>query len=547
MVAPPELDRRVVEALLAVELPRARDRRLVLVHGRYADGAPAEFAVKIGEESRRVRVTDQQSVLGVVDAWQTHREQNPDGDDVLVVTTAVEDAQLGWDVRAHAVGRSTRTVDRVEIVKQRFGAADVDLRIRREGWLVDALLAAEPTAGWPRTGPVLTRDAAVRALLRARLGLGNGTVDVGMLLEWSQTAAGPARFAALSEAERAGLTGWLSETVGGAAAVLAGLAAAGRSSDAMALGVIATVLDQPNVSAEAALAFGGVLGGVRPRRGELRAFTDTVEGTLERWVAAAESGGPHGEAARRRVLDVVQHADGLAADADLTSALEANPFLPSGFRARLRALAAALSPTPDTPAVATAAKALDELRDHRLARLHPERRVAAEMAVRLMRWLAGPPPRVDSVAGAVADHVADWGWVDRALTAVWAGESAADPVVGEAYRAVFEAARRAGRGVRPAAGHLDRPCVVGGARWRPARRGRPEDRRAAPARRRGAAGHRARWDEQRGRRRSRRAAGRPGLDRGLAGARPPGRRRRGDPLGHPGEPGEPAHRHDHRR
>lgn len=34
------------------------------------------------------------------------------------------------------------------------------------------------------------------------------------------------------------------------------------------------------------------------------------------------------------------------------------------------------------------------------------------------------------------------GWVDRALTAVWAGESADDPVVAEAYRTVFDAARR---------------------------------------------------------------------------------------------------------
>ncbi len=455
-MTPPELDRRVLEALLQVELPPAGNRRLLLVHGRYATGASPEFSLTIRESKRRIRVVDQQSVLGILDAWQSHQERNPEGDDVLVVTTAVEDAQLGWDVRGHAIGRATRTVDRAEIVKQRFGATDLDPRIRRERWLVDALLDAEPTGGWRRAGPVLTRDAAVRALIEARLGLGDDALDAGTLLEWSQSSAGPTRFVGLPEAERTGLSTWLAESVGDVAVVLMGLVARGDSADAMALGVIASVLDEPGASPEAVLAVGGLLGAARARQPERWAFVEAVEGTLQRWVVRAEAGGAVGEDARRRVLDVVERADVIAAEAGLTGELNANAFLPSAFRARLRALAAALTAvtltavtltavtltdSPDAAAVAAAGGALGALRRHHLARLHPERCVAAEMAVRLVRRLAGPTIRVESVAAGVAEHIRDGGWVDRALTAVWAGEAADDRVVGQAYRTVFEEVR----------------------------------------------------------------------------------------------------------
>ncbi|WP_329787391.1 BREX-2 system phosphatase PglZ [Lentzea sp. DG1S-22] len=439
MAAVPEANRRVIEALLEAEMPRAGDRRLVLVHGRYDPKSPTEFTVRLGEEQRNVKVTDQSSVLGIVDAWQTHRSA-VDGDDILVVTTDVSDAQLGWDLRAYAVGGSTRTVDRVVILKQRFGAADIDSRIRQEGWLVEALLEAEPPQGWRRAGQVLTRDAAVRALIGARLGgqqLVEGNLDAGALLSWSQNPAGLKLFAGLPEAERSGLTGWLVETVGDAAVVVMSLAAAGRAEDAMALGVLGAVVTRPEASNEAARAFGSLLGSVRARTSELRAFVDAVEGVLERWITEARSGTAQGEIARERVLDVVAQADELAAAAELTEELSSSRFLESSFRTRFRSLAAVLSPSRR----AAADSALSALKDHALADLFPQRVLAATMAVRLARWLAEPEPVVDSVSGGVGAHVADWGWVDRALTVLWAGDGVHDPAVGQAYQSIHDAAR----------------------------------------------------------------------------------------------------------
>jgi hypothetical protein len=444
MATPPAVNRRIVEALVESRLPDPRGRRLLLVHGRYEDPLPAEFRVPVAGAQRRVRVTDQKSVLGIVEAWQEHEDANPDGDDVLVVTTGVPDTELGWDLRGYAVRGRTQTVDRLEIIKHRFRATDIDPRIREEPWLVDALLDAEPPTGWPRVGAVLTRDTAVRALITARLGeaaFGNGSLDAGTLLAWSQSSGSPERFADLPQPEREGLTTWLAEAVGDTARVVMGLAAAGRSADVLPLGLLGAAATREGASAEAAMAFGGLLGAVRPRTAELRVFVDAVEGTVERWISHTESGGAQGETTRRRVLDVLCRADDLAAAADMAAALSGNRFLPSAFQARLRALADRLTPRPDTVALSAADEALAALAGHGMARLFPERLGAATMAVRLMRWLIGPEDTLGSVAEAVRRHIGEWGWVDRALAVVWAGDSDSDPVVGNAYRVIYESAR----------------------------------------------------------------------------------------------------------
>ncbi|MDX2853110.1 BREX-2 system phosphatase PglZ [Streptomyces sp. PA03-3a] len=460
----PEIDQRAVEALLWTALPHAKGSRLVLVRGRYREGAPGEFTTRLvtdalvdGEpEQRRVRISHQSSVLGIIDAWQSHLARHTGGagsGDILVVTTDAPDTRpMPLDLRGEAIGRSLLTVDRVEIVKQRFGAVDVDPRIRREPWLADALLAAEPPGGWRPVGSVLTLDAAMRALVHARIGLGDGLstdavpLDVEALLAWSRTPGGPARFAELQPDERAGLTTWLDRTVGDSAPLLLALAQAGRGEDAMALGIVAAVLTGPKATADAALAVGALFGSVPFRPDELRHYTLAVEGVLARWITQATAGGPRSGEARTRVLEVLEQADRLADRAGLREALTDSGFLPSGFRARLRALAATLAPAPDPTAVAAAEAALHQLKSHRLADLLFSEQVhLAEMAVRLERWLttaeASLAPGSGAVGGAVHSHLGDWGWADRALNRLWAGDGAADPHVNEAYRVVHDAAR----------------------------------------------------------------------------------------------------------
>ncbi|MET8541077.1 BREX-2 system phosphatase PglZ [Kitasatospora sp. NPDC004799] len=454
----PQIGRRTIEALLAGSKSResskekpskdaapepreAPDRRLVLLYGRYAEPTPAEFAIKVGATTRRVSVVEEDSVLGIIEAWQEHRSTASEGD-FLVVATGVDDAQLGWDVRAYAAGRRILTIENAQIVMQRFGVLQLDPTIQQQTWLLDALLDAEPADGWPRVGTVLTRDAALAALVPARLGLRRGdgsltgpgqdtTIDADTLLAWSRTPAGPQRFTELAPQERAAMKAWLGETAGPAVPVLLSLVEAGLGHDAMALGLLASALRDPSADSDAALAVGGLFGQVTPRRNELQSFAEAVEGTVTRWIGQARTN----EDARQRVLSVIDRADELAVRVGLTDSLRGNRFLGSSLTGQLRRVCALARQSP-----ADAESALADLSGHGLAALHPNRVLVAEMAVRVARWLALPQPQVTSVAAGVRTHLADWGWVDRALTVLWHGDPSGDTATDQDLRALYEEA-----------------------------------------------------------------------------------------------------------
>lgn len=468
MAVRPLVNRRIIEALLDAEMRKATDRRLLLVNARYEDTAPKEFTARIDGLPRHVHVTDEDSVLGIVDAWQRHLAERAT-DRLLVVTSGVTLTQLGWDLRAHAVGRRSLTVDRAEIVKQLFGATELDARMYRDSdtWLLDALLDAEPVGGWPRGDAVLTRDTAVRALVRVRLGLGSEAagdpldLDTNALLAWSRTTAGPTRFTELPAREREGLTSWLTETVGTAAPTLLALITDGRGQDAMALGVLGAALSAPGAPAVASFALGGLFGSALRSLQDLQPFTDAVTGTLARWIAEAESHTAQGAEAKQRVQAVVDRADRLAEEADLRQALRTDPLLPSAFKARLRDLAAALDESPRA-----ARAALGQVLLHQLASLHPESCEAARMAVRMLHWLDEPTPAVESVAQAVGEHMRPVGVGRQGPHRAVVGRPHRGPVRGAgvppADRRRTRATERPGRAVRRAARLLDIDGIADG-------------------------------------------------------------------------------------
>ncbi|KAF2776806.1 BREX-2 system phosphatase PglZ [Streptomyces sp. OM5714] len=438
----PQVGRRTVEALLDRHAKKLAEHSLMLVHGQYAAGSATTFTAEVGERTRRVTVRDESSVLGVLAAWHSHRDEAAPGD-LLVVTTGLDDDQLGWDVRGHAVHRRTLNVEQAEIVTQRFGATGLDVRMYREDWLLQALVDAEPAGrGWPRTAGTLTRDAALRALVVERLGLDHpdisphapaeAAVDADVLLAWSRTPAGPRRFAELGDTERAELKKWLGEVAGPAVPVLLALAEIGRGHDAMALGLLGAALRDPAADPDVALAVGGLFGKAGPRRGEIGAFTDAVEGTLLRWIGEAAGSVD----ARHKVFAVLQRADDLARDAGLASGLNGSRFLLSSFAAQLAAVVEGAHRSPEQ-----GESALAELTGHALAGLFPDRVRVAEMAVRLARWLRQGPPALTSVATGVRGHVAEWGWVDRALAVLWAGDPGGDPSVARSLRDLYEDGR----------------------------------------------------------------------------------------------------------
>ena len=461
----PRISRSVLAGLVRGELERKR-ARLLLVHADSSEwsGTDGTFALSVNGVRYQVSVVECGSVLAAADAWERHQSAAPVGLDgpagVLVITTSVPDEDLGLSLRAYAAHQATITVRRDELVLEQFGLRELDWRLSREQWLLDALLDAAPPGGWAagrkRIGTVLTRDAAAAALLEARTGLageddGQSTPDIGTLLEWSAQGAGPRRYSELASAERDGLGAWMREASGAPSALVLRLAELGQGADAVPLGLL---WKSASGHSDALLLIGALFGHGGPTTGDLDALATAAEGAVARWItAAARSSATSASGYRDRVLAAVARAEQLgSASRHLTAGFRESTVLPLGFTARWSEFAQALAQEPGSTST-SAAERFDALCRHRLAALFPQRVELAEMALRTSRWLARvaepTATRPESVAAHLSRHIDELAWVDRALTALHHGDpyleadqDSAD-YVASALRALHDRARAA--------------------------------------------------------------------------------------------------------
>lgn len=467
----PRISQGILTTLVRRELER-KPQQFLLVHASSAGlfgtaGGAIQFAVTANRVRHQIVVEHCDSVLALTDAWnefQREGSRTPDGTPrVLVITTPLPDAEIGLSLLAFAARQRTITVNPAELVREQFGVRDLDWRLAKDEWLINALLAAEPQGGWagrmPTTGPLLTRDSAVTALLAVRIGLGTGAdrdggvPDAGALLDWSRAGTGPARFAALPEAERDGIVGWLTETTGVVAAIVLRLASIGRAEDAVPLGLLCSVIGGDTSGAsDALLLLGALFGPGGPSVASLAVFAAAAEGLVQRWTAAAAGAGQSARDHRDRVLDVVARAESLAVGyPQLIQAFTASRTLPSGFTARLSALCDALlvAQTSQGRSADLADAAFTSLKEHRLAPLYGERTAVAEMALRVVRWLctSTAQTQVGTVPELLSRHLAELGWVDRALNTLHYGDpepgpnNIANERIAAAFRRIHELAQ----------------------------------------------------------------------------------------------------------
>jgi hypothetical protein len=366
---------------------------------------PGTFEV----DGAAVQVAPCGTLLAVLDAVSAKHA------DYLVVLSPFERRDLGDSLLAHAIGQDIVAVNRWDLVRHVFGAKTLDPRLTApdHGWVSDALLEAQPDAGWPKIkGALLDYDTALGAVASARLGTG-GATDAASLLEWAEDIAAVSRFTALAAEEQTGIADWLARSAGPVADVLFRLVRAGHATDAVAAGLLAGVLFGRKERRQAVLAarvraerlFGGAL----PAEPALTAFAEACESLLLRRIEADPVRADAVLVRAQELLDELQAGD-LAG---------ASRVLEAGYRLRLRTLTDAVSaavPDPLPADVAEVDRALAELTDHHLHRARTDETRAAEMAARLLRWLARDPEPAGSLREHVDRHVRDGSWVDRAVT-----------------------------------------------------------------------------------------------------------------------------------
>ncbi|SCZ16640.1 PglZ domain-containing protein [Streptomyces sp. 136MFCol5.1] len=431
-------------------------RRAVLLRSSPLWDGPAEPA---WGEGLTARIAVAPSPLAVHELVLDHLAEQAAGPAVLVVLTDREQHELDPAIVARVHKWRIDTVDSWDVVREAFGADQIDGRLRNINWADEALLDATPPGGWPGVpGGWLTRQHALTSLALRRLRIGrydtdgesrrpgDDRLDAHTLLHWSLSPGGPERLLDLRGPERMGLTAFLGEEdqAGLAGRALLALVHAEHGTDAVAYGLVCAALwlhAEPDAATYRSRGRAErYLGEKPPAQGEeLDALVSVFARTAEEYTAAllataSRYGGSDIDAARearRLTTTVLDRASSLARQFGAESAVEASPVMSGGLEARFTAVGRALA-TGDPQATADAIRGLE---DHLRASDPDEcaRIERARMGQRLARWLAADPAtESDTVAGGIKRHLAETGWVDQALEHIEAGGDP-DSVLKSAY------------------------------------------------------------------------------------------------------------------
>lgn len=404
-----------------------------------AEPTPLPDPILVLADGRKARVVPCVSPLAV---WE--QVVAKPGDEILVLLTDLAESDLGSGVLSRIFRQRIITVEPWDLVLNAFGAQYLDATLEVESWAGEALLDAMPAEGWPKlAGAVLSRDVALRHLAAVRLGLerlnaGPDDLDVSLLLRWSALPGAIEAFNLLRTAEREGLARWLSTTLGRPARALFALIDAGHGADALPLGLVCDAL-WTTEAADALRARGRVdsyFGDLNPDDQTIRSFAEATVQVVSEMLTARDTD------SRRQRRAVLNRAEDLLVQFSAAGCAGHSKILRAGFTERLGTAADALLAAVNQPsagAIARLTTAVEALATHQLADDESERVRRVRMAYRLVRWLAADVTPPASVADGINRQISEWGWVDRALTYVWAGEDV-HPRLQAAFRTVYHQA-----------------------------------------------------------------------------------------------------------
>jgi hypothetical protein len=321
----------------------------------------------------------------------------------VVVVSPLEEGELADDIRARLHRRTLLPVDVKEVLKQRYGARDIDARVRKDDVLCGALFRCAATPVIP--GGVLYEEAAWQVICPEIFGIATARPDAADLLRWMAKDA-EERLGAATPELRDRLAAWLKRTTGPIAETLLGAAAAGHARSAVALGLaLRAVLSDPT----------------RPELAQALVRIERFTGnrplprdTAETWAAAAEKVVQSGGAS-----EAIESSDRILHELAAAQFAYLSRWSARGNEQLIEGFAAELSELPMNPARLESSVAKLKERYWPASDLPILGRL--EMAVRLLRWLHTADPAAAGFEDAALWYAREGSWVDWARTRIRGG------------------------------------------------------------------------------------------------------------------------------
>lgn len=360
-------------------------------------------------------------------------EQHDPATTGLVVLTPLATHEIAEDIAARFARARVFQPEGWDIVRQLFQAKETDARLGRFAWMPQSLIDGAAQGPYPPVANgFLGLETAWQEVLQRFLRIPAARPDAVSLLTWSMTAGADATLDQLPAAARTDVMRWLSEAAGSAGEMVLGCVEAGRTADALPLGLVCGVVFAPEGEGQAALGQAAI--------------------RLERFVNDKHIGVPEGQAWARAAEQVVRaagleaaratldHADALLRDLRAAEFAHLSDLLPAALDQRMQDFALALSAHVAEPTEANLAQVelqADRVLRHTLMAAQPPRAERVGMARRLARWLLTAPRSVTSLPSAVAWQSDEGAFVDWARFRLLGGDEI--PELSQAYGACREA------------------------------------------------------------------------------------------------------------
>lgn len=386
----------------------------------------------VTQHGRQFQLRWCESSLAIREALCDMEQQDP-AVSGLVVITPLSTHEIAEDIAARLARARVFQPEGWDIVRLMFEAKETDARLGKYAWMPQALIDGASQGPYqPVANGFLDLETAWREVLTRFLGIEAARPDAVALLRWSISPDADARLSPLPAAMRSDILAWLAEAAGMAGAMARGCVDAGRTSDALPLGLVSGVVFAADGEGQAALGQAAI----RLERFVNDKHVGVTEGRT--WAAGAE------QVVRSQGLEtcrpILERADSLLRDLRIAEFAQLSDVLPSALDQRLTVFARALSAHSVEASEANLREvegSADRALGHALLNDQKARMERVEMARRLARWLLSPMPSGASLPDSIEWQADEGAYVDWARFRLLGGDELTE--LSDAYVACRQA------------------------------------------------------------------------------------------------------------